>query len=473
MSSIKDLARIVSDRNDIPVTEAEQFIVEMFNLLKEGLSLDELVKIKGLGTFRVQTIQERKSVNVNTGQTIIIDSHERISFTPDNSMKESVNKPFAHFETVPINEGVVFEDIEDVPEQTPQNIVEPTIEKQKEEQQPISTVKPAVKPVGLSIVEPVSVESVASSSSVESVETSAEESVTEPIVQPASIEIIEPVTEQTQETIVDTNTQIVSEAEIETSIEASSETIANPQPLADNKTTQQQISNTNNMDYLNPSKNDNSISLKTALFISVIVFVIGIIIGRFTADMTYDTIKEKIFPTEQVVVKDKAEFTAIDESDLAKESEQKQQNTAQKIDSARKIAAAEAEAKHEAALKKAKEELEAKEKAEQDKLAAKEKAAAEAKAAEANSSEAKKAATSQASNNYDADPRIKYGAYRIVGVQNTVTVKEGQTLASIAKAHLGPGMECYVEAINGVKEVKAGQKIKIPELQIKKKKKVQ
>lgn len=477
MSTMKDLARIVSDRHDIPISEAESFVSEMFNLLKEGLALDEQVKIKGLGTFKVSTMQERKSVNVNTGQAIIIDSHDRISFTPDNSMKESVNKPFAHFETVPINDGVVFEDLEDLPEPAPLRIVEPVEEKATEQ----ITATPSTSVVDDDKQEPIMVK-VAESEALASPEPA-------PIIsiEPTVIQETETTNEATTESSVEETTTSPAETTIESIAETSNESsdevveeselelddttpVSNEAVIAEEKDTDNTNSTENTMDYLNPSKNDNNISIGTAIFIAVIVFVVGIVIGRFTADMTYDTIAEKFFPAEKTVVEDKVEFSSVDEATLAKEKEAKSHNTAEKIDSARKIAAAEAEAKREAALKKAQEEMQAKKDAEE-KAAEQAKKAAEKKAAEDKAAEQKTAKTEQVSTNYDSDPRIRLGAYRIVGVQKTVTVKAGQTLASISKAYFGPGMECYVEAINGVKEVKVGQTIKIPELKIKKKKK--
>ena len=114
MSNIKDLAKIVADRYDMHQQDAEKFMDDMFSLIRSALINDEQVKIKGLGTFKVQTVKERASVNVNTGEKVMINSHDRISFTPDATMRDSVNKPFAHFVTVPLNEGVVFDDIDDM-----------------------------------------------------------------------------------------------------------------------------------------------------------------------------------------------------------------------------------------------------------------------------------------------------------------------------------------------------------------------
>ena len=110
MSNTKDLARIVADRYDLSLVESENFIIEMFELVRTTLNTEDTIKIKGLGTFKVQTVRERASVNVNTGEKVIIDSHDRITFTPDNAIRDAVNRPFAHFTTVPLNDGVEFDD---------------------------------------------------------------------------------------------------------------------------------------------------------------------------------------------------------------------------------------------------------------------------------------------------------------------------------------------------------------------------
>ena len=136
MSTLKDLARIMAERNDMQRTESEQFVITMFDVLKEALAEEGQVKIKGLGTFKVQTMKERASVNINTGEKVIIDSHERVTFTPDTSMRDSVNKPFAHFDTVVLNEGVFFDDIDAENDKTsPEPVVqeaEKTFVEQKE-----------------------------------------------------------------------------------------------------------------------------------------------------------------------------------------------------------------------------------------------------------------------------------------------------------------------------------------------------
>lgn len=111
-TALQLIADAVAKKHKITVKEAEKFVSAIFDVVNEGLKTDKLVKIKGLGTFKVQAVKPRESVNVNTGERVLIEGHEKVSFTPDATMKELVNKPFAQFETVVLNDGVDFADIE-------------------------------------------------------------------------------------------------------------------------------------------------------------------------------------------------------------------------------------------------------------------------------------------------------------------------------------------------------------------------
>lgn len=111
-TALQLIADAVAKKHKITVKEAEKFVSAIFDVVNEGLKTDKLVKVKGLGTFKVQAVKPRESVNVNTGERVLIEGHEKVSFTPDTTMKELVNKPFAQFETVVLNDGVDFADIE-------------------------------------------------------------------------------------------------------------------------------------------------------------------------------------------------------------------------------------------------------------------------------------------------------------------------------------------------------------------------
>lgn len=115
-TALQLIADAVAKKHKITVKEAEKFVSSMFDVMNEGLKTDKLVKVKGLGTFKVQAVKPRESVNVNTGERVLIEGHDKVSFTPDTIMKELVNKPFALFETVVLNDGVDFADLESKPD---------------------------------------------------------------------------------------------------------------------------------------------------------------------------------------------------------------------------------------------------------------------------------------------------------------------------------------------------------------------
>ena len=132
--SITQLATILVKKNGISNDEALKFVTAIFDIVKEGLETDKLVKIKGFGTFKIIDVDPRESVNVNTGERVLINGHQKITFTPDSVMKEMVNRPFAQFETVVLNDGVDFSDIDKL-----SNINE-NIDKQEETQEELQEI---------------------------------------------------------------------------------------------------------------------------------------------------------------------------------------------------------------------------------------------------------------------------------------------------------------------------------------------
>lgn len=122
--TLQDLINLFSEKQGMNKKDAEVFVRTMFELIEEALATEKYVKIKGLGTFKLTEVDSRESVNVNTGERIEIQGHTKISFTPDATMKELINKPFSHFETVVLNEGV---ELEDTPVETSEEIVQEEI----------------------------------------------------------------------------------------------------------------------------------------------------------------------------------------------------------------------------------------------------------------------------------------------------------------------------------------------------------
>ena len=159
-----ELADMLAQKAGISKREAQQFLTDFVETIQDGVNNDKLVKIKGLGTFKVIDVDARESVNVNTGERVTIDSHQKLTFTPDAAMKELVNKPFSQFETVVLNDGVEFDDEPEVEEpaiaeETPEPVVEPTPEPEPEpvvvpEPEPEPTIVPEPEPEPVVVPEP-------------------------------------------------------------------------------------------------------------------------------------------------------------------------------------------------------------------------------------------------------------------------------------------------------------------------------
>ena len=154
MVTIKDIAKIVASQHNIKVAEAEEFVQKLVDTINEGLETDRLVKIKGFGTFKMQAMKSRASVNVNTGERVIIGEHDRITFLPDTMMKNAINKPFAHFETVEIDdesplldEMTPVDDTDDSQDEEQEEILdEPNVEtKEEPKEAPKKVIKEEVK----------------------------------------------------------------------------------------------------------------------------------------------------------------------------------------------------------------------------------------------------------------------------------------------------------------------------------------
>ena len=493
MSNIKDLAKIVADRYDMHQQDAEKFMDDMFSLIRSALINDEQVKIKGLGTFKVQTVKERASVNVNTGEKVMINSHDRISFTPDATMRDSVNKPFAHFVTVPLNEGVVFDDMDDM-----SKVADSTEHKGRNLksdgydilEHSAETTVTANTDTGVNtdteintgqedIVETVSSDLQPAASLKRAVQEDIVETVATPVDNASNVAAHEAGTAipkadqherkavmqmvQDDENRVDNseqdeigndmpeqsagklNVMAIDTAEDSTSGKENQEpTIVSLSEPEEYKTNDNQTEeNTTAMSdekNLNPSvAEDNDHSFLISLLLGLAVFVVGVIVGRATADITMQDVKAYLGLKPEVKVH-------VIYKRLPAPSPEKKDSTAGKKD----VPTAENKKVAPAAVGKTDKKT--------IKVADTEKKPVEKKAAD----------KPMANENYNKDPRVRTGAYIITGVQQTVTAAEGETVASISKRYLGPGMECYVEALNG-KTISTGQKVKIPALKLKKK----
>ena len=488
MSNVKDLAKIVADRYDMHQQDAEKFMDDMFSLIRSALINDEQVKIKGLGTFKVQTVKERASVNVNTGEKVMINSHDRISFTPDATMRDSVNKPFAHFVTVPLNEGVVFDDMDDMSkvadstEHKGRNLKSDgydILEHSAETTVTANTDTGVNTDTGINTGQEDIVETLSSELQKRAGQEDNVETVATPVDNASNVAAHEAETAipkadqherkavmqmvQDDENRVDNseqdeigndmpeqsagklNVMAIDTAEDSISGKENQEpaivSLSEPEEYKTNDNqTEENTTAMSDEKNLNPSvAEDNDHSFLISLLLGLAVFVVGVIVGRATADITMQDVKAYLGLKPEVKVH-------VIYKRLPAPSPEKKDSTAGKKD----VPTAENKKVAPAAVGKTDKKT--------IKVADTEKKPVEKKAAD----------KPMANENYNKDPRVRTGAYIITGVQQTVTAAEGETVASISKRYLGPGMECYVEALNG-KTISAGQKVKIPALKLKKK----
>lgn len=475
-SNISRLAKSISSKRGLTQAEAERFVSKMFEVANEGLQEDKLLKMKWLGTFKVTAIKDRESVDVNTGERIVIEGRDKISFTPDNILKEIVNKPFAQFETVVVNDGVDFSDIDEkfslqaVPAEPIAEEMPNTIGEQKTAEaligQPESknfdesknTDEQKVADLPTAEVYPsAEAQPMAEEQSMTGEHPMAEELQMQPLVGNTTGEQESLVNEDilTKESSLVKN---ASDNEAGTSNEAvASNNAAMSDGAVPSEEPDAEVGEEVHFHYLMIPK------YLVAIICLVFVILLGGMgwfafnFGKMQAQrdklaMQLQTIKK---PTP-VATKDSTQTSAEDSAALAlkmkaQEDSIRMAETSKAVEMAEKTEQGRVEGQ---ALTNTS--------SSQIGTSSKEKGSSQAKGT---------APSDPRSSAYDADPRVRTGAYRIVGVAQTVTVKEGQTLASLSSLYLGPGMECYVEAVNGKSEVKVGQKIRIPKLELKRKKK--
>ena len=481
-SSMSILARILAEKNNMTISEAETFIKQMFEVANSVMQADKQLKIRWLGTFKVMSVKDRESVDVNTGERIVIGGRDKITFTPDNILKEIVNKPFAQFETVVVNDGVDFSEIDRKFAFEAKEEVSASSEEQQtaeeSESLPVDKVE-SIPAVAAMPDEPkVKEEDAVSEVTVQVEDLSV---VSEQAEVPIS-EIVEK--EQPVADVQEPEQPVVKEAPVQpvTASSVQEETVVSrPETMAPVSQTKQTVPVGNPENAVEEEEDDEVSSsdrkhyfMLPRYVISVAVILILLLIGgigwfafnygKMQAQRNHLALqlekmqkvrmaKDSLAQTQKDDLRTKA---LQDSARLAQSAEVlngvDKQNAAAQSDSLRKaVTAKESASKQQAEVTKQK--------------------AAEAVAKQKTLKEAKQKAEVQAASKYDADPRVRTGAYRILGVDHTIVAKSGQTLGSISKLYLGPGMECYLEAVNGgAIDVKAGQKIHIPKLALKKKK---
>ena len=446
--SLNTLGKLLADKSGLSQVEAELFIRKMFDVCNQGLDADKQVKIKWLGTFKVQATKDRESINVNTGERFTIEGRDKLTFTPDNILKEIVNKPFAQFETVVVNDGVDFDEIDEkFGEEQTEDAPEQVIDFLDEEK--TATPNPEVVVIG----------------SEKEKEKEAEDELAKQIaIEQAKLERLkqaqleqERIQKEKQEQERLEQERLEQEKlELAQQQQALKAVVEPAVPASDESEEEEEEEE--------ESSNSHHIVIPRYLVVAVCLIVVALIggmgwfafnYGQMTAQRDHLAMQLNQYhqaPAKKVPAKPAA-------APLSQEQKLRQkamEDSIRMAKTAEAVKLAENSDEESANAEKAKQ-AEAKAKAE-----AKEKAKDKAE---------EKAASKIASSQNDKDARVRTGAYRIIGVAQTVTVGAGQTLEQISTRYLGSGMECYVEALNGKNTVKAGQKIKIPKLELKKKKK--
>lgn len=473
-NSLNGLADKLAEKSGLSQIEAELFIRKMFDVCHQGLAADKIVKMRWLGTFKVTSVKERESVDVNTGERIVIEGRDKISFTPDNILKEIVNKPFAQFETVIVNDGVDFESID--------KKYEDSLEDEEQEE---SLEKP--KPI-IEVVEPT--------------ETPLPDVVSEETTQAEAVSSSEPTTSG----VIDFLDVPENPSEDSSVVVVGEDSTIEPQTTVSQEVPTEEISSSVSDDIQADSREENSnaeIEAETDAEIGADAKIEAETDAEIEADDEVEIRRRHFIIPKYVVII--ASFTlllligglgwfAFNYGQMAAQRDHLELQLAQyKTD--KNVVAKPANVKSQEQLlqekarqdslrmAKANDAIKAAERADSLKSAAVDKqiSVKNLKADEKSAELKKKSATDKkqdkaaehakvVSDKYDSDPRVRTGAYRIVGVDQVVTVGEHQTMATLSKRYLGPGMECYIEALNGTSTIKSGQKVKIPKLELKKKK---
>lgn len=542
-SSLSVLAKAVASKRGLTQAEAERFIATMFEVAGAGIQEDKLLKMKWLGTFKITSVKDRESVDVNTGERILIEGRDKISFTPDNILKEIINKPFAQFETVVVNDGVDFSDIDEKFANMEREEEELQLQKEQEQQlqkkqvshdeevvqeeqnaelpreEELSQEEEHSQEVELNgdlsqeakksqeslldaelqsqeggqkdelsqeVNTPISEETVALSSELKNAEISeddisetSEDNISETsednlsqtsddtISKTEENSIPEEVgmlishlkengsaaeeIERVEEAKVKEETEVPKAAEAHVEKTPAEAKVVVSQSNAENKK-QPEYDETLDEDEAYASDRHHLVIPKYVVALVSVVFVallgglcwFAFIYGKMQTrqeqmEMQLKAIKPQPQPKPKPkVVAPVDTAKSVASSDDKTDAENAPANGAQVNNEQTDHA-----------------QLAMKKKAKQDSI----------RMAQANNA----VKMAEKASEYLNDPRIRTGAYRIVGVEKTVTAKSGQTLAGLSKLHLGPGMECYMQAINGCSEIKPGQKVKIPKLELKRK----
>ena len=487
--SLNTLGKLLADKSGLSQVEAELFIRKMFDVCNQGLEADKQVKIKWLGTFKVQATKDRESINVNTGERFTIEGRDKLTFTPDNILKEIVNKPFAQFETVVVNDGVDFDEIdekfgEEQAEDAPSEVIDfldeeetatpnPDVvvtesekekEKEKEDEDELSK-QIALEQAKLEKLKQAKLEQERIQKEKLEKEKQEQERLEQERLEQEKLEQERLEQERLEQEKLEQERlkqeKLEQERLEQEKLEQERLELAKQQQAL-KATVEPAVPATDETEEEDEeSSNSHHIVIPRYLVVAVCLIVVALIGGMGWFAFNYGQMTaQRDHLAMQLSQYHQAPAKKAPANPVAAPLSQEQKLRQKAIEDSIRMA------KTAEAVKLAEQSDEASDKAEnakQDEAKAKAKAAAK--------EEDKVASKTESSAHYDKDVRVRTGAYRIVGVAQTVTVGAGQTLEQISNRYLGSGMECYVEALNGTGTVKAGQKIKIPKLELKRKKK--
>lgn len=472
-NDIQDIAKVIAAKYGLKISDSKTFINTFMDLVNEGLQEDGLVKIKGFGTFKIIEVKDRESINVTTGERFLIPGRNKVTFTPDSVMKEMVNKPFSQFDTVILNDGVDFTDLEQQMEDIVDNEVVEDIESVPVEHTPsdevISTMFVPMQTEEVPIEEnqneevatgeePITEQAISEKPIEENEIGELQDHVFSDVETPEDEEFVPEVEEQVDETVSDV--KIVADESIQEEslqekpimeetfdkqpISEDSQTTEVHHLLDDNKHTSNHHKEQRNMKHRHDRKRTVAWWIPLGFLFSLIAGIaigyhIGIrqipapldIVGEEYADSIHDS---NLAEKTETVKDDKEKVSAVKE-EKSKPAEEKKEVVAE----TKETAAAPQVVKQQPA-----------------------KPAAETvvkPTASANDSPILR----------NAKQMVSKGAYNIVGTTETITVKPGQNIKKISKFYFGDGMECYIQAYNNIDEVTEGMKLKIPQLKLKKK----
>ena len=376
--SITDLAGVIAKQRKLSTKDVEKFISAMFLVVDKGLDADRLVKIKGLGTFKVTSVKPRESINVNTGARVVIEGHDKVSFTPDTSMRDLINKPFAQFETVVLKDDVDFSDIEhDNSDEEKRESVASNTEKEVQKEKTISSNEEEIAP---------------------------QDMVQENVLEIKDDKEDSPVTAPTDNIVVsgeDGNPNDVIERRESSTITSNTNTYERGENVMVEQANVDKEEFVDTQEWVSRSQYKHSIII--GVLSAVICLFIGLLVGIYIlGDFNHDKVAKSEFATPQVTMADKDSMTNA------------KVNTAPGIKTS---------------ANKTEDEVDF------DKM--------------------------------NADPRVKMGAYNIVGIDTIITLKSGQTMKSYCRSTLGSGMLCYFQVLNDTTELGEGAKMKVPKVKVK------